>query len=515
MVSNWRVRFVAAVSLLSMAVMIALRSNLGLVEEIEVFFVRQFNAPVVLRTSEEIPFEPDVEYMQEEENIRLVNWNSSGAMDLTDIQHLGKWAPVGDDLRLPRASQRRYNDLDQFLGGKFLVYTPSGGFNNQLIALLQAVYFAKRTGRVLIVPPAGSHKNFNSGYWNNEDITPMDTVVDLDHLEKYSEVGLLPVNKMLKSYFDDLEIEMKTRPGKRRDGRVVKVIIPVQTKDVEVIDLMPTMNSPGKGFLHMKITSSYKILLESIKSEARFLVFFGRFFSKHYDQFLPWDGLSYTPFFRAFAKTIAQNTFQGHDFHAMHIRVRDKLYLYKKAHTSKQFKTLDATIFLKAAEEINMDLELPIYVATDNPSPRKSKFFRKFLSSMKDVHFGEDLDKNTVTKSWMKRFDSAFESNELHDAIFSALEQLICVHATKFVGSKHSTLSRVIHRMRENLWSSLPDLADELLSNQLLHKKERQSISIDLQRSLGYKSINETSLVLLRRKKSNWLQELNCSIHNC
>lgn len=102
---------------------------------------------------------------------------------------------------VPRTTNRAYNDVSN--EEKYFMYSPSGGFNNQRLELEFALRMAKVFNRTLVVPMAGKHSDLWRGYWYlpNEDLFPMDRIIDLEHMEDYG-VKLLPLNISLSRFVD-------------------------------------------------------------------------------------------------------------------------------------------------------------------------------------------------------------------------------------------------------------------------------------------------------------------------
>jgi len=88
---------------------------------------------------------------------------------------------------LPRTSRVPYNALAE--NDRYLCYSPSGGWTNQMIELASALLFARSSNRSLVVPMAAEH---TSG-WQHYDalrldaLFPADRILDFEHLERFFE----------------------------------------------------------------------------------------------------------------------------------------------------------------------------------------------------------------------------------------------------------------------------------------------------------------------------------------
>ncbi|GBG31193.1 Hypothetical Protein FCC1311_074142 [Hondaea fermentalgiana] len=61
---------------------------------------------------------------------------------------------------LPRTLSSPYNDVKLDGSKQYFLYSPSGGFNNQILCFLAAISVARENNYTLIVPPGGKHSNF-------------------------------------------------------------------------------------------------------------------------------------------------------------------------------------------------------------------------------------------------------------------------------------------------------------------------------------------------------------------
>lgn len=326
---------------------------------------------------------------------------------------------------LPRTSSREYNVL-QKKGEKYLIYSASGGFNNQLICLLNAIHLAKRTQRTLIVPPFGAHSNMYRGFLRlkQDQIVPMDTVLDFPYLEKLADIKLLPMNVTLLEY-------KRSFLGGGSAGLGMS-----STKDLKVVRIQD-----GNSLISPKDPHVFIDVLNGIKSGRRTVYIYGRFFTPHWVNHKWWRDLRFSPFLQDIASTVADEFFDN-KFNAFHIRLGD----YE---TRARKRTALPFFFVKTSLRMSMDADTPIYVASE--AQRSSDFFAPLLGWYNNVFFMSDLATRPRTLKKLVDFVLATPSTKVRNDIFGLVEQLICARAQKWVGTRISTFSHTIKQMRQSV----------------------------------------------------------------
>lgn len=336
---------------------------------------------------------------------------------------------------MPRTSSREYNEMEG--DKKYIVYSPSGGFNNQLICLLNAIYVAQRSGRAVLVPPFGRHSSqyFNYYKLTGEQVIPMDFVVDLDLLERLSGVPLIPLNMTLR----ELKEDRLGVVGKVSNDRVDLVPIPIEEH--------LRFTSPAKATAKAQVSS---------RSPKQVVMYYGAFFNRHWMTPTLRESVRLSPYIRSFAKSIAR-VISSEGFNAFHIRLGDKLEMARK------FSSKDSRVYISASEKIGFNNSLPVYVATDER--KTNEYMRPIIASFATVFFARDLKFHPGLKSWFDDFFQRFPPSQLRSDVLGLVEMLVCVRADKFVGTSLSTFTGTIVSSRHNLSISEPEIAAGTLDN--------------------------------------------------
>eukprot|EP00514_Thraustochytrium_sp_LLF1b_P004442 CAMPEP_0184516264 /NCGR_PEP_ID=MMETSP0198_2-20121128/4938_1 /TAXON_ID=1112570 /ORGANISM="Thraustochytrium sp., Strain LLF1b" /LENGTH=519 /DNA_ID=CAMNT_0026906577 /DNA_START=722 /DNA_END=2281 /DNA_ORIENTATION=- len=341
---------------------------------------------------------------------------------------------------LPRTLDSEYNYLAP--GEKYFIYSPSGGFNNQLMCLVDGILFAKKVNRTLIVPMAAKHSNLFRGYLNVSriDLVEMDMALDLKHLQALSGVRFVPLNTPLRDF--------------------------VESQDPETVR---TIKLPSEGLLHPTDKSIYRRLLRATEHSVRKIVYLkGRFFTAHWLDKEYWANARYAPYLQTFASKVHHNLFEG-NYNAMHIRLGD----YEKR--SEKFSK-DGSAYLASAIEFGFEKHVPLYIAAEEP--REYFYFKPLLEYFDKVVFQDDLLENPETRKWLIDYTLRTPASSIRNDLFGLIEQLICSRATKFLGTHVSTFSLTISVMRRRLSGSIPELYDEI-------KNAENSVELQNQRWTG------------------------------
>jgi len=296
---------------------------------------------------------------------------------------------------------------------KYLMYNPSGGFNNQLLTLIEVAAYAKTIRRAILVSPNARHTNGDVSYLKsrNNDVIPMDQCIDFQYLSKMWGVELIPFGYSQK-YCIEL---IKAKP----DVTYKEYKVQRNTTLSEYMRLgrkLVKKNSPQVAFLRGHV---YRTLprVHPIASIVR-----------------------YSPFFDEIARAVREHIL-GDEYTAMHIR----LLYFVGSHTSRTSR------FLKVAESTNLNFSRPLYISMDGTREEDGKHLKEILKRFKNVYFREDLKKHPAVATLINKFDSAFKgfvNPEFRDDVFGPVEQLICAHSVKFIGTAMSTFSKNIRSMR-------------------------------------------------------------------
>ncbi|GBG33325.1 Hypothetical Protein FCC1311_095482 [Hondaea fermentalgiana] len=325
-------------------------------------------------------------------------------------------AELGSTARLPRTSSRTYNELDP--SRKYFIYSPSGGWNNQLACLLNALVLAEMSGRDLVIPPMARHSDLFNGYLKVEAkaTAPMDMILDLDFFEQASGVRVVPLNVTLEHFYTNL------LPGS-------------QTRVVSV--------PKGETLIRPKNRATYKLVEEWVTDAKDQIIYYrGPFFSRHWADWEiggprveSWKALRYAPYLVALADE-AKATLFPRGYNALHVRMGDYL-------TRLQQRAGDGSKqWVKAIRSLGWSPSRPIYVASD--MSRSSAHFTSLLAFANKTFFMSDLEERGV----LEELKVAVPHAKLRNDIFGLVEQLICADARNFIGSYFSTFSLTIMVMR-------------------------------------------------------------------
>lgn len=345
---------------------------------------------------------------------------------------------------LPRTSNRQYNQLED--GERYFIYSPSGGFTNQLYCFLSAVYVAKMTNRTLLVPPKGRHSNMFWGYYKltQPNVIPMDHALDFPFMEKAMGVRLLPLNITLASW--------------------QKTVLRGTDKDDDLVDFVRIEITGGMRKASHKYQENF--VKKVAKSNKKVVWGYGKFYSKYLGVIKGKlaNHVRFAPYLIQFSKVISREFFNN-TFNAFHIRLGD--YSSKATSVSS-----NARAFVSASKKIGFKRETPVYLATDSNSKLYFKpLYKQFHGK---VIKGQDLKTNPVVNMWLKDFYTRLPPTTIRQSLFGLVDQLICARAQKYVGTLISTFSRVIVYHRDNIETVLPDMIND--TNHKFDRTERASI---------------------------------------
>uniref|UniRef100_A0A7S2S375 O-fucosyltransferase family protein n=1 Tax=Mucochytrium quahogii TaxID=96639 RepID=A0A7S2S375_9STRA len=334
----------------------------------------------------------------------------------------------------PRTSNSSY-DLEFDPAKKYILYNPSGGFNNQLQTLFQMAAYAKMIGRVLLVPPNAKHANGAQGFLRlkDKDVIPMDQCLDFAYLSKHWGIEMMPLGCALSHSIYMIKTKHKV------------------TYEEYQVD---------------KNTSTHQAFLLGRKmvgqNSAQVIFLRGHVYGLTPKFTYTAVRTRYSPFFNEIALAVKKHIL-GEFYTAMHIR----LYYFVGVHESRTYR------FVRRAEKMGVNFSLPLYISMDGTREEDGKYIPEILERFENVYFREDLKKHPVVLRLINQFDSAFKlgreftsDTEFRDDIFGLVEQLICAHSRKFLGTAISTYSKNIRSFRKGFSHTNP----EFTSWEDLHK---------------------------------------------
>ena len=312
-------------------------------------------------------------------------------------------------------------------GKKYFFYQPSGGWGNQRYILRWAILAANAMNRTLAVAPLAPHSDIWTGYnqWKKEHLLPANKVLDVRALTEAVNQGVV--------FLDDIPSRVIQRA---MDESSLSVKIHVKGHYVD-------RTATKKKWLIYK--ESY--IRDTWGNDLEDIIFWDKMSmwiccATDFGPDQVWYGrhIMFNRKFKLFVKKLTENIIP---YNAIHVRRGDMTI-------SKDRKTAD--IYFKVHHLEKFDLDLPLYVATNEPDrvwfePLKS------LDRFKKLVFWSDLDQNSL-QTFLKDFPTSMKGD-----VSGFIDQLICGNAVKWEGSQKSTFSdaittiRAAPQLREIDWS--------------------------------------------------------------
>ena len=354
---------------------------------------------------------------------------------------------------LPRTTHGEYNVMQP--GVRYLLYSPSGGWGNQLMCLANAVTLARMSGKTLVVPMHGKHSNLYRGFLklNHSELVPMDQVIDFEHVRERTRVNFLFLNVTISDW-----LRLYTT---RSDSFY--------------------HNLPGEGLMHAKDPAEYTRVKRSCRKKKQLVYLKGRFFTARWLDGATLHSARTAPYLQDLAAAIAEamrtgvferlqkqpkqpqpelpasssstgtgttttTTTSVGRFNAMHIRLGD----YSKRAGA------DAKFFLNNAQLNGFAKDVPLYVAAEEP--RNHSYFKPLIEYFDTIVFFEDVLKVKELHMHLVDFVLRTPTSKVRDSVGGMMEQLICAHADRFLGTKISTWSMDVRRKRADVKDAVPQL---------------------------------------------------------
>ena len=346
----------------------------------------------------------------------------------------------------------------------YLTYQPpDGGWNNHRIAIENALVMAKLLNRTLILHPVASHdkaislRKKNLAQWRNferqlginwvynkmteRDLAPISAVLDLRRMRSLVDVLEVTTNhiKFFKNFSD-----FKWRIVCHSDalGFWVDAIPDGNETLTQRIDFVGNNSSrsvrscPKEMARHDKVK---KPVIRRIFDEFRFekadIIYLSqdtsykanlRLFSlekARKAQKWIFENMSFSP--QVYEKTFQILSILPRPFNAIHVRRTD----HKLSSSKAPFHWLQ-----RMAYRNFLNVSTALFVATDEPN---RQWFEPFHKAGYQLYFSDEFLEPTGRSFYM-------DIRGLHD-------QLICIHAKLFVGSKSSSFSGFIYRSRREV----------------------------------------------------------------
>ncbi len=346
---------------------------------------------------------------------------------------------------LPRTTLGEYNVM--LPGVHYLLYSPSGGWANQFICLLNAVTLAGMSGKTLVVPMHGMHSDLYDGYLRlkQEELVPMDQVIDFEHVK--SRVKFLFLNITITEW-----LFRYTTP---RDSLYQSL--------------------PAEGLSHPRDHTWFSRVERACRRRKQLVYLRGRFFTSKWLNQAALYSARIAPYLQDIAAAVADalrssafaslnkkeqsqprhelpasssrstNSSAGR-FNAIHIRLGD---MKTKAGNN-------SARFLMNAQKYGFAKDVPLYVAAEEP--RNHSYFEPLIGYFDTVVFFEDLLKIKQLHLHLVDFVLRTPNSAVRNSLAGIQEQLILVHADRFLGTKQSTWSLDVRRKRRNVKGLVPQL---------------------------------------------------------
>jgi len=335
---------------------------------------------------------------------------------------------------------------------KYLTFlVDCGGFNNIRMGFEHAVLLAWATDRTLVLPPprgwylldygpitrdkaipgVSSYEMFFDIKSLREGLPVIDTETFLEsrgetkfeneewmsgeylrYLEENFPVYTHDPQKYALAYPSVDKYERERTKDILHLGNRKLVQLTEKQKKAEVLHIPTCRNKPKRRFLGQ---ISGELLFAKKAQEIAFKQFF-------------YNNLHYTPeIFKIAAKVISRlGLFQYSSYH-----IRRNELQYKSSFTS-------ASITLRNTQNL-LNLEEPLYLATDETSP-------EFFAAIEETH---------KVYRW-KDFESDLKEQSFDKKLIGMIEQVICAGGRRFFGTRLSTFTGYIYRLRGYI--NAPDL---------------------------------------------------------
>ncbi|XP_068683221.1 uncharacterized protein [Montipora foliosa] len=346
----------------------------------------------------------------------------------------------------------------------YLTYQPpDGGWNNHRIAIENALVMAKLLNRTLIVHPVASHdkaislRKKNLAQWRNferqwginwvynnmteRDLAPISEVLDLKRMRKIVDVFEVKTNhKKFLEYSSNLKWHIVCHSDAL--GFWVDSIPEGNETLIQRIDFVANNSSrsvracPAEMRRHKQTRKPVirRILdeLQNVKADIIYLSqdtsykasvrLFNLEKAREAQKWI-FENLVFSP--QVYEKTFQILSILPRPFNAIHVRRTD--------HKVSSSKTPSHWLERMAVSNF-LNVSTALFVATDEPN---RQWFEPFYEAGYQLYFSDEFLEPSENSFYM-------DIRGLHD-------QLICIHASLFVGSKSSSFSGFIHRSRREV----------------------------------------------------------------
>mmetsp|Transcript_4862 Transcript_4862/g.8653 ORF Transcript_4862/g.8653 Transcript_4862/m.8653 type:complete len:522 (+) Transcript_4862:265-1830(+) len=343
---------------------------------------------------------------------------------------------------------------------KYLIYTPSGGFNNQLICLLIAIKLGKAMDRTVVVPPAASHHNLYKGYLglDMQELIPMNHVLDFDYMQESTGVKMIPLQIPLPDF-------LKNNFG----SKVLSGSEHLKTFDIRF----------GGGFTEKSVRFYNSVVDKAKASKEQSVLFYGRFYCNKVQVAKLFSKIRYSDLLMRNAENFVKYVLGTERYSSMHLRLGDKSFLLSRFGVTKES---EGESFSLAVRQMEVDPSGPLYLSTDGaPQHNSVQIVKKNFPNIY-MRWWDYVPEHPEMQDAFDALDSLLPAKNLKFDMFGLVEQLICVRSVNFVGSGYSTYTKTIVRFRSYLYAVYPIIAKNALDDDrthvLVHATGRREVTV-------------------------------------
>ena len=370
----------------------------------------------------------------------------------------------------------------------YLTYQPpDGGWNNHRIALENALIMAKLLNRTLMVHPLASHdmaifsRRKNLVFWRNlekrwginwvynlmaeRDLVPISEVLDLQLMRSVLDVHEVKTNH--KKFLEEFA-NFKWHHVCHSDalGFWVDAIPSENVSSTREIEFVPNNSSrsiracPREIERYMNASKPViRQILSELKNERADIIYLSQdtsykanvrlFHKEDAKQALQWilNNIKFSP--QIYQKAFQILSILPQPFNAIHVRRTDHKISASMA-PSHWLNSMAQKHFLK--------ISAALYVATDEPN---KAWFEPFHRAGYQLYFSDEF------------FNPSGRSFDMD--IKGLYDQVICIHAKLFIGSKSSSFSGFIYRSRGEVMRRDGLILSHMPVGWFAHKLKRQN----------------------------------------
>ena len=324
---------------------------------------------------------------------------------------------------------------------KYLLYQPSGGFNNQRIQLEVALATCIMLDRTCILPHFAGHTNYYFRYnmFKPSDLVSAQYIFNMEKLLEAVKVVTIPREMTLLQFIDKLGgTQALQGPAMRASAQS-----PVGTK-------WKIINRDRDTFQAQHRWTSIELKKYFKKEKAKYLVF---------SNFTMWGAID-LGVYNAEKRTINYKLLYTNQLKRWAMAISSSIGVYNAIHVRRGDKTRERKFYedgeagQKAswyASKFPGKITKKMYVATD---AKNISWFDPIKDAGLEIVRWTDVDQVLIQPLY-DHFPQAF--------FFTALgivEQLVCSYSAAFLGSYYSTFTLYILRMRKLLDFLGPDTSD-------------------------------------------------------